>query len=1068
MKRGISVCVLAIVYTFFLEHAVPASDWPTYRGDAARSGYTADGLPADLQPQWTYRARHAPRPAWPSSARIHFDLAFQPIIVGDTVLFGSSAEDKVVALDADTGEVRWTFFSAGPIRFAPAAWRDRVFVAGDDGWLYALAIADGNLLWKHRGGPNERMCLGNRRMISRWPARGGPVVFGEVVYYAAGIWPSDGIYLHALDAQTGSVVWTNDETGRMHMPQPHGGANADSGVPPQGYLLATEQRLFVPTGRSVPAAFSRDDGRFEYYLLQENGSIGGSRAMVADRFVINAGCFLGRESGKLAARVGRGVLTATPDGIFRSTGATLFEYRWAELEAPDRKGKMKRYRGLETVGQIKLGEDQESPRQLAATLKKLPALKKLYGTAVRFKEADDSIPKETGLERALSQARPEVESFGLDAGRFQATTYEKSTELIVAGDEVVCGTPGEVAVVDPGTGNIRWRRAVDGTALGLAVAGGRLVVSTTEGAIYCFGDNASKAPAPDVRASGHDTKNDEVAALADEILKKSGAAEGYCVDLSGGSAELAIELAKRSELQVLVVEEDEVKVQEARRRLDALGLGGTRVVVHQADPADPPYPKWFADLVVSSTESSDRVIQRLLRPAGGVACVGKAGRIEVTTRGPLEGAGSWTHQNASPANTICSDDRLIKGPLEMLWYRDGVIEIPDRHAQGPAPLVNQGTLVVLGVDAVCGLDAYNGRTLWEYAVPNVLADQDGVHHDVGVGDTGGNFCLSDESVFVRNDENCLRLDLRSGKKLGEFHTPVADDAKHRNWGYLAYHDGTLFGSVANAEHTVSPRYEGIRLRNESVLLFAMDAVTGEVKWRYEPKGSIRHNAVAISAGRVYLIDRPLAMEDRITRPEPLGKHGPLLKPGEHPGGVLLALDADSGKVIWRQAENVWGTQLAVSEKHDLVVMYYQAVKHGFFKLPSEVGGRLAAFSTATGKRAWDIEAKFVTRPIINGDTLYAEPSAWEIRTGRPVEWNFERSYGCGQISSSTNLFLYRSATLGYHDLTRNVGTENFGGIRPGCWFNAIPAAGLVLVPDGFSKCACSYQMQPWFGLQEKE
>ena len=1068
MKREISVCVLAIVYTLFLQHAASAADWPTYRADAARSGYTADGLPADLQPQWTYRARHAPKPAWPSSARIHFDLAFQPIIVGGTVLFASSSEDKVVALDAATGEVRWTFFSAGPIRFAPAAWRDRVFVAGDDGWLSALAIADGSLLWKHRGGPNQRMCLGNGRMISRWPARGGPVVFDEVVYYAAGIWPSDGIHLHALDVHSGRVAWTNGETGRMGMPQPHGGANADSGVPPQGYLVATKERLFVPTGRSVPAAFRRDDGRFEYYLLQENGSIGGSRAIVADRFVINAGCFLERESGKLAARAGRGVLSATPGGLFRSTGATLFGYRWADLEAPDRKGNPVRYRGLETVCQVKLGVDLEAPPKLAATLDKLPALKNMYGTAVRFKQTNDSIPKETGLERTLSQSRPDVESFGLDAGRFAAATYEKSTELIVAGNQVVCGTPGEVKVIDPETSSIRWRRSVDGTALGLAAAGGRLVVGTTEGVIYCFGKTAGKTSAPDVRASGPDTTNDEVAAFAEEILKKSGVTEGYCVDLNGGTAELAIELARRSKLHVLVIEENEAQVQQARRRLDALGLQGTRVSVHQADPADPPYPKWFADLVISSTDSYDAVVQRLLRPAGGVACLGKPGKIEARTSEPLEGAGCWTHQNANPANTICSDDRLIKGPLEMLWFRDGEIEIPDRHAQGPAPLVNRGTLVVLGVHAVCGLDTYNGRTLWEYPIPNVLADQDGVHHDVGVGDTGGNFCLSDESVYVRTNDICLRLNLRSGQKQAEFQTPVADGAKHRNWGYVAYHDGTLFGSVANAEHTISPRYEGIRLRNESVLLFAMDAVTGQVKWHYKPKESIRHNAVAIAGGRVYLIDRALAMEDRITRPQPLGKHRPLLKPGEHPGGVLTALDADSGKVVWRQADNVWGTQIAVSEKHELVVMYYQAVKHGFFKLPTEVGGRLAAFSTATGKRAWDIEAKFVTRPIINGDTIYAEPDAWDIRTGRPVEWDFKRSYGCGQISSSTNLFLYRSATLGYHDLTRTVGTENFGGLRPGCWFNAIPAAGLVLVPDGSSKCACSYQTRPWFGLQEKE
>ena len=62
------------------------------------------------------------------------------------------------------------------------------------------------------------------------------------------------------------------------------------------------------------------------------------------------------------------------------------------------------------------------------------------------------------------------------------------------------------------------------------------------------------------------------------------------------------------------------------------------------------------------------------------------------------------------------------------------------------------------------------------------------------------------------------------------------------------------------------------------------------------------------------------------------------------------------------------------------------------------------------------------------------------------------------------MLLYRSATLGYMDITSPVGTENFGGIRPGCWINAVPASGMVLVPDGSSKCTCSYQMRCWFGL----
>jgi hypothetical protein len=183
---------------------------------------------------------------------------------------------------------------------------------------------------------------------------------------------------------------------------------------------------------------------------------------------------------------------------------------------------------------------------------------------------------------------------------------------------------------------------------------------------------------------------------------------------------------------------------------------------------------------------------------------------------------------------------------------------------------------------------------------------------------------------------------------------------------------------------------------------------------------------------------------------------------------MVALDARSGAVLWKTSDDVFGTQLAVSSKQGVVLMFYQAVKHKFFKLPSEVGGRLAAFGTSDGQRIWDKAATYKTRPILNDDTTYAEGGAWKIKTGEEVLWRFERSYGCGQIAGSRHLMLFRSATLGYLDLSRDAGTENFGGIRPSCWFNAIPAGGMVLVPDGSAKCACSYQMQAWLALQPAE
>ena len=105
------------------------------------------------------------------------------MIANRRLFFGSSADCCVHALDAVTGRELWTFYTSGPVRLAPAIWRDRVLVASDDGFLYCLAADNGKLLWKLRGGPGNAMVLGNGRMVSRWPAHGGPVIADGIVYF---------------------------------------------------------------------------------------------------------------------------------------------------------------------------------------------------------------------------------------------------------------------------------------------------------------------------------------------------------------------------------------------------------------------------------------------------------------------------------------------------------------------------------------------------------------------------------------------------------------------------------------------------------------------------------------------------------------------------------------------------------------------------------------------------------------------------------------------------------------------------------------------------------------------
>ncbi len=136
-----------------------------------------------------------------------------------------------------------------------------------------------------------------------------------------------------------------------------------------------------------------------------------------------------------------------------------------------------------------------------------------------------------------------------------------------------------------------------------------------------------------------------------------------------------------------------------------------------------------------------------------------------------------------------------------------------------------------------------------------------------------------------------------------------------------------------------------------------------------------------------------------------------------------------------------------------------------FKLASELGGRMAAFDAATGKRRWEVEAEYATRPVINGRTVYLQPGTWDVLTGEPKQFTFERSYGCGIPAGSRNLLVFRSATLGYIDLLEGRQTHNYGGIRPGCWINTLPVGGLVLMPDATDRCTCSYLIKASVALQ---
>lgn len=177
----------------FQEQAAADDEWPTYRHDNQRSGFSEAALRSDLGPNWDVKL-----PGRLSAL----------VIAQGLVYVAQIDEHSLHALDAKTGESRWMFMAGGRIDSPPTYWNGRLLFGSADGWVYALRASDGALLWRYRAAPLDRRLMSFEQLESVWPVHGSVLVEKDVAHFVVGrsSFLDGGMWYMRLDPRTGKKL----------------------------------------------------------------------------------------------------------------------------------------------------------------------------------------------------------------------------------------------------------------------------------------------------------------------------------------------------------------------------------------------------------------------------------------------------------------------------------------------------------------------------------------------------------------------------------------------------------------------------------------------------------------------------------------------------------------------------------------------------------------------------------------------------------------------------------------------------------------------------------------------
>jgi len=431
-------------------NSLRSEGWPAYRHDAGRSGSTKTSLPTTLEGVW------------------QADLGGEPTgpVVGDgRVIAAVKNSGQVVALDEGAGRELWRYTAGGRIDTPPTIHGGRVVFGCADGHVYCLRGSDGELAWRFRAAPKQMLIGAFGGLESAWPVHGSVLIEDGTVYCTAGrsSFLDGGIYAWGLELESGKVVarerlssdrkmeidWGRDQTVDT-------GVLSDLLVAHEGGIYMRRHPLFGKGQQERIARHLNATGGFldDSWFHRTRWFLGG--AAVAEYLVFNKQTVCGVRARQRIGGYG---------GHF-VPGAEGYEIFAADFVMPE----------------------PPKPKPKPATKPEAKAKPRKQNPGLRKGKSD------------TPNVRP-------PADRWSVRIPVRPTAMAIAGDKlIVAGHPDKIYPGDPWAayegrkeGNLLVFSTTDGSKLserplastpvydGMAVAGGRLYLTTVDGKIACMG-----------------------------------------------------------------------------------------------------------------------------------------------------------------------------------------------------------------------------------------------------------------------------------------------------------------------------------------------------------------------------------------------------------------------------------------------------------------------------------------------------------------------------------------------------------------------------------------------------